>query len=190
MNPMRVFLVVVILWVGSEFVLLFAKRSRSGDASQKDQGSVWVLWLVFTVCAFLAGTFQSVPETRMPALLRPWAFWTGLALIVVGFVLRLTAIFTLRRYFTVDVAIARDHKVIDTGLYGIVRHPSYTGSLVSFLGLGVAFANWVSLAIMIIGPALAIAYRIRIEERALLSALGDSYRAYAARTKRLIPGVF
>jgi len=126
----------------------------------------------------------------MPAPIRPYAFWGGLALIVVGFAIRLIAIFTLRRYFTVDVAIAKDHKVIDRGLYGVIRHPSYSGSLLSFLGLGIAFMNWLSLAIMIIGPAIGIGYRIAVEERTLIGALGEDYRIYAVRTKRLVPGVF
>ncbi len=167
---MRILVAVCAGWVACELVLLFAKRSRAADVTRRDQGSVWVLWLVFTVCAFLGGMLSSVRETRFPPAARPYAIWVGIALIILGFVIRVAAILTLRRYFTVDVAIAKDHKVIDTGLYRTVRHPSYFGSFLSFLGLGLAFLNWLSLA--------------------LINALGDEYRAYAARTKRFIPGVF
>ena len=118
-----------------------------------------------------------------------WAFFT-IALIVAGVVLRWAAIATLRRYFTVDVAIRSDHRVVSPGLYGIVRHPMYLGSFLSFVGLGIAFMNWLSVVVIATVTALAFAYRISVEERALVTALGDDYRAYAARTKRLIPGVF
>ena len=189
MNPSRILIAVSAVWVGCEILLMFLKRSGK-DTSRQDRGSMTALWVTIAASCFLGGFAASVSATRMPRGIRIYAFFGGLALIVLGFALRLAAIFTLRRYFTVDVAIAKDHKVIDTGLYGIVRHPSYVGSFISFLGLGLAFVNWLSLAIVVIGPTIAFAYRIRIEERALIDALGDEYRAYAARTKRFIPGVF
>jgi protein-S-isoprenylcysteine O-methyltransferase Ste14 len=114
----------------------------------------------------------------------------GVALIVLGLAIRWTAVVTLWRYFTVDVSIRRDHRVIQHGIYRIIRHPAYLGSLISFIGLGVTFMNWLSLAAIVIGTLIVFSYRIAVEERALVTALGDEYRAYAARTKRLIPGVF
>jgi protein-S-isoprenylcysteine O-methyltransferase Ste14 len=190
MNPMRIFYTVCAAWVAAEVILLLVKRSRRDDVSRRDQGSVWIIWMAVSISAFAGGMLTAVRSARMPSALIPYAFWTGLALIVAGFLIRIVAMMTLRRYFTVDVAIAKDHKVIDTGLYAIVRHPAYFGSFVSFLGLGLAFVNWLSLAVMLTVPGLAIAHRMRIEERALVDALGDQYRAYALRTKRLIPGVF
>jgi protein-S-isoprenylcysteine O-methyltransferase Ste14 len=71
-----------------------------------------------------------------------------------------------------------------------VRHPSYSGALLSFLGLGITLHDWASLVVLAIGVGGAFAYRIRVEERALLDALGEEYGAYAARTKRLVPFVF
>ena len=88
------------------------------------------------------------------------------------------------------MAIASDHKVIQHGLYAVVRHPSYAGSLLSSIGLGFAFVNWLSLVVVVAFAIAGIAYRISVEEHALTSALGDEYRHYAARTKRLVPGIY
>lgn len=187
---MAIFFTVVGIWVACEFLILFLKRSNPEQATRTGAKSDLVMTLSMAISPFLGGVLCTVPATMMPASMRPYAFWTGLAMIVVGFIIRLTAIFTLRKYFTVDVAIAKDHKVIDTGLYGIVRHPSYAGSLISFIGLGLAFMNWLSFAVVVLGTAFGIGYRVFEEERALTTTLGDGYRAYAARTKRFIPGVF
>lgn len=190
MSYQAIFFGVVGVWVASEIFILFVKRSRPTEARRDDRNSGLVMTLCLALAPMLAGFATSVRAARMPPSIQFYAFWGGLALIVIGFAIRLTAIFTLRRFFTVDVAIANDHKVIDHGLYGIVRHPSYAGSSLSFLGLAFAFLNWLSFAIVIIGASIAIGYRIHVEEQALTDALGDDYRAYAARHKRLIPGVF
>lgn len=190
MSPTAILFTVCGIWVGCELLIISIKRSNPAEATRDDRHSGLILAFALALSPFLGGVSSSFKPTKMAPPLTPYAFWGGIALIIIGFAIRLTAIFTLRRYFTVDVAIAKDHKVIDRGLYAMVRHPSYTGSLISFFGLGLAFMNWLSLAILIIGPAIGIAYRIGVEEDALIGALGDDYRAYATRTKRFIPGVF
>jgi protein-S-isoprenylcysteine O-methyltransferase len=94
------------------------------------------------------------------------------------------------RFFTVNVAIAANHRLIDTGPYRFVRHPSYTGALMAFLGLALCLANWASLAVMLIPVFLVFLRRMRVEEGVLLQALGAHYREYMHRTKRLIPAVY
>ena len=187
---MAILTTVCAIWIASELVIILLKRSKRTEATRDDRHSILVIALTLAISPFLASVLRGLRATRMPSSIVPWAFWGGIALIIIGFAIRLAAIFTLRQFFTVDVAIAKDHRVIDHGLYRIVRHPSYVGALLSFVGLGLAFVNWASLAILIIGPAIGLGYRIAVEERVLLDALGDDYRAYAARTKRLIPGVF
>jgi protein-S-isoprenylcysteine O-methyltransferase len=89
----------------------------------------------------------------------------------------------------VDVAIQQGHSLVELGLYRFVRHPSYSGLLLAFLGLGLFFANWLSLVVLMVPITLAVINRIAKEERALLLALGPSYAGYCARTKRLFPGL-
>ena len=97
---------------------------------------------------------------------------------------------SLTLLWIVIVAIAAGHRLIDTGPYRFVRHPSYTGALMAFLGLALCLANWVSLAVMLIPVLLVFLRRMHVEEDALLQALGNQYRDYMQRTKRLIPAVY
>jgi len=107
-----------------------------------------------------------------------------------GLALRWYAIAYLGRSFTFDVAVAADQHVIDTGPYRRIRHPAYTGSLLSFVGLGLCGGNALSLVVLVAPIAWAFLHRIGIEEAALTAALGSRYSAYAARTKRLVPFVY
>lgn len=118
------------------------------------------------------------------------AAYTGLCLVVLGLVVRWTAILTLRRYFTVNVAIRKNHKIVDKGLYKTVKHPAYCGSLLSFLGLALYFTNWLSFLIIFVPITSAFLYRIKIEEEVLGAQFGKQYLAYMKKTKRLIPFIW
>jgi protein-S-isoprenylcysteine O-methyltransferase Ste14 len=111
-------------------------------------------------------------------------------MIALGLAIRWIAIVSLGRMFTVDVAITRGHRLVRGGIYGVIRHPSYAGSLLSFLGLGLAFSNYLSAATIFIPICIAFLYRIHVEERTLAATFGDEYRDYCASTKRLIPGLW
>jgi protein-S-isoprenylcysteine O-methyltransferase len=114
----------------------------------------------------------------------------GVLVFAVGMVLRIYSIIYLGRFFTVNVAIAPDHLLIDSGPYRFVRHPSYTGLLMLFFGLGLGIGNWVSIAVIVIPVFAALWWRMRIEEAALLEALDESYRCYMKRAKRLVPKIY
>ncbi|WP_430331537.1 methyltransferase family protein [Rhodococcus sp. ACT016] len=117
-----------------------------------------------------------------------WYFWGGLVVAATGQALRLRAVDQLGESFSFRLQTATGQRVVDTGLYRRIRHPSYTGALVCAFGFTVAYTNWVSPLTVL---ALAAAYVIRIphEERVLVQGLGEEYRQYMQRTKRLIPFV-
>jgi protein-S-isoprenylcysteine O-methyltransferase Ste14 len=117
-------------------------------------------------------------------------FVLGLVLMVGGICVRQWAMLVLGRFFTPDVRVQPGQTVIDRGPYRWVRHPSYTGLVVFFFGLGLALSNWGSLALLVVAPTLALVVRITSEERALTAALGDDYRRFAATRARLFPGVW
>jgi protein-S-isoprenylcysteine O-methyltransferase len=173
----------------SELALMARKRAKSGESRVEDKGSLNLIWIVIVTCVTLAFNLAYlVPEAAMnaaPALRR-----LGIALFAAGIALRWYAIVHLGRFFTVNVAVAADHRLIDTGPYRIIRHPSYTGALMAFLGLGLCMANWASLLCLLVPICLVFLWRIHVEETVLLQALGDQYRNYMQRTKRLIPAVF
>ena len=114
----------------------------------------------------------------------------GLALLILGIIIRWTAIRDLGRYFTSTVRIRDNHRLIRTGMYEHLRHPAYTGALLAHLGLGMAFANWYSIALSSIPYLFAALYRIQVEEEVLVAEFGQEYLDYARNTKRLIPKVY
>jgi protein-S-isoprenylcysteine O-methyltransferase Ste14 len=118
------------------------------------------------------------------------ALTTGFVILLAGLVLRGWSIKTLGAYFTASVKVSTDQPVITAGPYRMLCHPSYTGLLLIMTGIGLASANWVGLAGMALFTLAGLLWRIHAEERALLTTLGDPYRAYAARHKRLVPLVW
>jgi protein-S-isoprenylcysteine O-methyltransferase Ste14 len=168
----------------SEIVLGFARRSKSADRA-RDRNSLTILWTAITVG--VAGSIVAAANLRSAAFGHRWVRWLGLALFAAGLLVRWYSIVRLGRFFTVDVNIAAGHKVIDSGPYRFVRHPSYSGALLAFVGFGLCLYNWAALLVLLVPIAAAFLWRIHVEERALISALGNEYRQYTSRTKRLIP---
>lgn len=176
------------IWGASEFCLMLVKRSGS-DATSKDRHSLRLIWLTDLVSIGLG----IVAAYRLHDWALPWRkqfYVLGFGLFALGLVLRWYAIVYLGRFFTTNVAIAADHQLIDSGPYRFVRHPSYTGAMLTFLGFGLGFGNWASLVVIIVPIFAALLWRIHIEEEALIAAFGDQYRSYMQRTKRLIPLIY
>ncbi|HEY2770010.1 MAG TPA: isoprenylcysteine carboxylmethyltransferase family protein [Solirubrobacteraceae bacterium] len=120
-----------------------------------------------------------------------WPFFiAGIVLMAAGIAIRQWAVAMLGRYFTTDVRVHAGQAVIDTGPYRWVRHPSYTGLLMTLIGIGLALGNWAALLVLIVLPAIGIVNRIRVEERALSEGIGEPYRRFAATRARLIPHVW
>jgi protein-S-isoprenylcysteine O-methyltransferase len=172
----------------SELILNLTRRSDS-SATPKDRHSLKLIWLV-VMAGFGLGV---VVAYRVPSLRMPWgaiAAEAGCVLLAVGVAFRWYAILVLGRFFTVNVAIAGTHRLVDTGPYRFIRHPSYTGTLMAILGLSLTYQNWGSVLVIFVPACAAILWRIHVEEQALSSALGQSYADYMQRTKRLIPGIY
>jgi len=170
---------------------VMSKRLTSGAGAVKaDRGSKMVVILTanFSIVLgyFVASWFPSM------AFGRGWreVFFTGLVVLVGGMMFRWYAILVLGRFFTFDVAISAGQTVIETGPYRWIRHPSYLGSLVGYVGVGMTLGNWVALLVPAVCMMAAYSYRIPVEERALVAGLGQAYEEYRERTWRLVPFVY
>jgi hypothetical protein len=97
---------------------------------------------------------------------------------------------SLGRFFSLEVQVQREHKVVNIGPYRLLRHPGYAGVLFAFIGLGLAVQSWVSVLILLLATTMALAYRAQIEEDFLITELGDEYIQYMTKTKRLVPYVW
>jgi protein-S-isoprenylcysteine O-methyltransferase len=189
MTSSRGTMILIVAWVASEIALAFARRSGDRTAESLDRSSLRVLWITIslsvTAAIMLAGR-------RFGAFGTGWTDWgrVGVVLILAGLALRWWAILTLRHAFTVDVAVASGQSVIESGPYAFVRHPSYTGILLSFAGLGLLLRHWTSVVALLVPITWALLYRIGIEERALVAGLGEAYADFMRRRKRLVPFVY
>jgi protein-S-isoprenylcysteine O-methyltransferase Ste14 len=181
------------LVVGAFVLSELRVRVRSGrnpHGSQFDRSSLFVVQATVIV-----GVGGAVFVTRrLPGAAVAGARWplfvAGLVLMCAGIALRQWAVTTLGRFFTIDVRVEAGQTVVEDGPYRWVRHPAYTGLILVFLGFGLALGNWAAIAIAFFVPIAGLVYRIRFEERALLEGLGEPYRRFTERRKRLVPGVW
>lgn len=177
------------MWAASEWSI----RVRSGmnrGGTRLDRGSFYVV--IVTAVAGIGAAFafaSAVPGAGIDTARWP-VFIAGLTIVVLGIALRQWAVLALGKFFTVQVRVRSDQTVVDGGPYRFVRHPSYTGIVLSFVGIGVALANWLSLMALLVVPTIGLVIRIRVEERVLLDALGEPYREFSESRARLIPKVW
>jgi len=174
---------VLIAW-GVEFRQSGRERD---DAASQDRGSRRLLGLsrlVGMIGAVVA--VYAVPAADIHHQ-RGLVFGIGMLVLWSGAAVRWWAFRTLGRYFTFSVMTDGDQPVITSGPYRFVRHPGYAGAMLVRAGFGLALGNWLSLALAVVVPLIGVIYRIHVEEAALVDALGDHYRSFAAERKRLIP---
>ena len=129
----------------------------------------------------------------LPQAAIPWhrglVFGTGIILMLAGVAFRLYSIRILGKYFTTVITTQPGQTVVENGPYRWIRHPSYSGALLTLFGLGLTLGNWLSLIVIMVATILGYSYRIFVEEKALAVSLGDPYREYMKHTKRIIPFV-
>ncbi|MEO6103437.1 MAG: isoprenylcysteine carboxylmethyltransferase family protein [Pseudoxanthomonas sp.] len=188
--PGKLFAALILVWASSELWLGWKRRSQD-RSRMRDAGTLRLLLVTVYACIGIAVWLSYRPPGHIgdPALRLP-LFWTGLLLMATGLALRFWAIRVLARFFTVDVNIQEGHELIRRGPYRRLRHPSYTGSLMTFLGFGLALGNAWSLLVVMAPVTVAFIWRMRVEERVLAEAFPSQYPDYARQTKRLIPFVW
>ena len=174
------------IWIISELfgaVLIPKLRRRGAIRVKRDRGSgaLVILTILLSISVALAFGYNGI------GLLPDWAYYLGISLMSLGIFVRQWAIAVLGRFFTLTVKVAEDHKVIDKGPYKVIRHPSYTGILITFMGLGFAVQSAGALVVLLALYGISFGYRITVEEKTLLSELGKDYGDYMKRTKRIIP---
>jgi protein-S-isoprenylcysteine O-methyltransferase len=147
--------------VGSNFLVIFS----------------WVAVLGFSVVFAKVG-FGLLPD---------WIYYIGIIVMFAGIVFRQWAIAVLGRYFSGVIGVQKEQKVVESGPYRLIRHPSYTGVLIFYAGMGLAVQSWAAVLIDIAIFGIVYGYRMFVEEKVLISELGNSYVEYMKRTKRVIP---
>ena len=179
-------IVLFFLWLFLDGAVVF--RRKSAKSESRDRFSLWVIMLgnmvAWVVGIYIAYTPYGVIRPTVPVQI------AGLIVMGIGILVRSIAIAQLGRFHTPNVAVFADHRVVDSGLYRHIRHPSYLGALIAFLGWSLALGNWLSLFIIMALSLVVYLYRIHEEETALSASLDQKYRDYCRRTKRLIPFIY
>jgi protein-S-isoprenylcysteine O-methyltransferase Ste14 len=173
------------LWGAIELVntLVFGRRHRGGRS--QDRGSYWGVLIAIYSTIVLVLVMRGLRWGLLPTLFQ----WVGLVLVWIGVVVRQWAIFSLGRAFTVVVEVNPNQRLITSGPYGWVRHPAYSGSIITLGGFGLAAGSWMGAMLALAIALTGYTYRVRVEETAMLEAFGDEYRNYMLRTGRFIPRV-
>jgi protein-S-isoprenylcysteine O-methyltransferase Ste14 len=177
------------LWGAFEVFQQVRQRKKPRGEQDHDKGSLALIYLAITL-GYSLGIPLAFSKYGRIVWGRPYVSLLGVAAIISGLVIRLTAMRTLGARFTYAVAVQRQHELVEDGIYRYVRHPGYLGQLMVFLGIGMAFANWLSLLGLLAPTFVAFSRRISVEESVLLKQFPARYRRYRERTWRLIPGVY
>lgn len=176
---------ILFTWMFADSFVVF--RYKTSAAENRDRFSLKLLLIGGMLTLWFGIGLAYSPIGAMHSTTTQLA---GFVVLAIGIAVRTTAIAQLGRFHTPNVAVRTDHQLRTTGLYRLVRHPSYLGALVAYLGFSLALGNWLSVGVIMTITTPLYLYRIHEEDAALLSAFGDSYRDYCAHTKRLVPWLF
>lgn len=178
------YVIIYVIWVLTKSH--YTKTQEKGIKAQNDNYSVTLIRL-----SALGSIAISIIVSALGIDLLPfWVFYLGLGLLLIGFLVREWAIIVLGQFFSYKVQISKDHQLINAGPYQFVRHPAYTGAIVSIIGFSLAVQSLIGLIVTILLAIFAYGYRIKIEENLLKQEFGDEFQKYKKKTKLLFPWVF
>lgn len=189
MDRSHLFNAIISIWAASEFWI--GLRRRSGDRSrQRDGGTLRLLVVTIYLCIGLGVWLSRLQPWPIPEPPRHALLLIGMPMMIIGMLLRWWSVRVLAEYFTVDVSIRPDHRIVHDGPYRWLRHPSYTGALATFYGFALCLGDIAALLVVSVPVTLVFLWRIRVEEGVLAQAFPADYPAYARNTKRLLPGIW
>lgn len=184
-----IFQIAFILYIMAEtFIFSFTSKTNRENSQKKkrDKGSCLMI-----ISGSIAVIIINILCRKNNLFILPtWMFWIGIGSIITGIVLRIFSVVTLGKYFTVTVQVNSNQKIIQTGPYKYIRHPAYSGSILSLIGISLTFRSIIGVVGTLIIIAVIYGYRIRIEENILENYFKTSYPEYKKNTKRIIPFVW
>jgi protein-S-isoprenylcysteine O-methyltransferase Ste14 len=177
-----------ILYVLFEIFMSRRQLKKREISKSGDKGSIWLLTISITIGYWLSFIIASTKTGRI----YHWNtfFIIGSILVLIGLIIRVSSILTLKQQFTYTVTKIEGHELIVKGLYKWIRHPGYLGQLIIFLGISASLSNWISILLMLIPVSFGYLNRIKVEEKFMVEQMGQKYVEYQKRTKRLIPAIY
>jgi protein-S-isoprenylcysteine O-methyltransferase Ste14 len=181
---------IVALFIVLELSLFTKDRLQGKGITGKDKGSVYWNFLSIALGITAAGLISIFTKLGFHAERSVAIFWTGISIMCLGLALRIWAVTSLGKSFRTTVEIHEYQKLVRTGPYKLIRHPSYAGLLLICVGYGIAVQNYISLVVAFLFPFIALMHRMHIEETLFLKVLGAEYAEYQSHTKKLIPWIW
>lgn len=189
------FNVSLICIIASEvFIFLFTDQKGKGKTKrqQTDKGTRWLLCVNFITCLYISVWFvsQNCPLIIRDKLLPYFFSYVGIVLMLLEIAIRLTAVLTLKKAFTLNVQTTDEQRLVTTGIYRKVRNPAYTGSIMSLVGTALSLRNWFATVLVLAVSIICYSIRIHVEEATLRERFQDEFREYETNTYRLIPYIW
>ncbi len=172
-------------WGIIELVNTLLMSQRRQSERRQDRGSYWGVLITIYFAIALIFVVRGLRLGLLPALFQ----WIGLAMIWIGVLVREWAILSLGRAFSVVVRVNPDQSLITSGPYRWMRHPAYTGGLITIGGFGLSAGSWLGAILAVAIALIGYSYRVYVEEKVMLEAFGDAYRDYMRHTGRFFPRV-
>jgi protein-S-isoprenylcysteine O-methyltransferase Ste14 len=184
-----IFYAAFFIWLLPEVISSFTD-TKDKDLKVHDRSSGVVLLICIWLGIFASINLAFIAQSFAIPWHRTLLFAIGIFLMLAGVAFRWYSIRVLGKYFTRQVAIQPGQAVVENGPYRWIRHPSYSGALITIFGVGLALTNWLSLIGVMVMAFIGYSYRVWVEEKTLANVLGEPYRQYMSRTKRFIPFVY
>ncbi|MDK2967884.1 isoprenylcysteine carboxylmethyltransferase family protein [Lacrimispora sp.] len=189
------FHIALLLMILAEVFIVIYTRPKYGEQekiNKRDKGTKWLLIINFYICIYLSffmvgnKGWDRILHTKLPVL----CSYAGVLLMLAGVVIRLWAVLTLKRAFTLSVQTSKEQHLITNGIYRKIRNPAYTGSICSLIGTALGLRGMIAL-VLVYGFSMACySARIVVEEEALRKHFGDEFMEYEKHTYRLIPFIW
>lgn len=167
------------------YFLLEIQRKTPVREQKQHRGSNILIGAVLTWMILIPTLIHFLQQNQVDAFL-----YLGMGIGISGVWIRSSAMKALGRFYSRNVGVQGEQRIIQDGWYRYIRHPGYLGTFLTYLGFAVSTASWLAIGINIVLFFLAYSYRIRVEEQTLTAGFGDDYRQYQARTWRVIPFLY
>lgn len=178
------FLLLFFIFIISEIYITIKASRNSIGKNKGDKGSLYII-IIGVYLIIVINFFWSFSNISLPSYFEI----IGLLMIILGVFIRVYSVVILGKAFTLNVSIGNKQKIIKSGIYRFIRHPSYLGSIITILGISIFIRNLVNILITLFILILIYGYRIKIEEKALIKVFGDDYVQYKKETKYIFPKI-
>jgi protein-S-isoprenylcysteine O-methyltransferase Ste14 len=181
----------VIVYFVADFGLRKGDNAKSYEAGKFDDRTSYILGLIHgaaLLTILLSALLNNAQIGQIVGL--PFVTWGGFAMMLAGLSVRIWAMVVLGKFYTRTLRMEPDQQIVQQGPYRLIRHPGYLGSLLFWIGAGLATRNWIVAGGIALAFGLAYRSRIQAEETMLLATFGQAYKDYSRRTWRLVPFLF